>query len=180
MPFIYLVGLMGAGKTYWGHRLSAYLQGQFVDLDEWIVQQEGQTVAEIFAKLGEAHFRLLETQALRQLPAGKLSVVATGGGTPCFENNMEFMLQNGVVVWLNPPLETLVARIWKNKQKRPLIASLAAESEVFPLLQSLLQKRLPFYQQAHLTEPHESIDLEKLTQRIQQIVQSDKKKKNDQ
>jgi shikimate kinase len=166
MQMVYLIGLMGSGKTYWGRKLAHHTNSQFIDLDEWIEQQEGVSIAGIFAEYGEAHFRQMETEALRKIATVDRAVVSTGGGTPCFEKNMEYMLKQGVVVWLNATTGTIADRIWKNRERRPLIAGVGSKEELIEILEQLLAKRAAFYSRAHITIADEAIDLSELVAAI--------------
>ncbi len=168
MQNIYLVGIMGAGKSFLGKKLAEKFRCQFIDLDELIQEKQGKTVAEIFATQGEEQFRSMEQEALENdLPLHNL-VLATGGGTPCFFNNMQYMLRHGLVIWLNPPLENVAARIWKMKQKRPLIASAEDEEQVIEILRNLLMHREKFYNQAHIIYTQDHIDEEPLVHAIRE------------
>ena len=145
---IFLVGFMGSGKTYWGRRLADALDYQFIDLDHFIENKEGALVSEIFATRGEAAFRELERDYLRQLPKqdGPM-VVATGGGAPCFFDNMDWMNRSGETIWLNVPVKVLAARLWAGRAKRPLLADLQLPYfEDF--IQEKLNSRIPFYARA--------------------------------
>jgi shikimate kinase len=168
MRNIYLVGIMGAGKSFLGKKLAEKFGCHFVDLDEWIQEKQGKTVAEIFATQGEEQFRKMEQEALEyDLPIDNL-VLATGGGTPCFFNNMQYMLRHGIVIWLNPPLDKVAARIWKMKQKRPLIAHAENEEKVVEILRNLLQQREKFYNQAHIIYTQDHVDEGPLVQSIRE------------
>ena len=109
---IFLIGFMGSGKTHWGRLLSEKLGVRFFDLDEEIVEQAGKPITEIFATTGEEHFRMLEKDILRHISDKHESfIMACGGGTPCYFNNIEFMNQAGTSVWINTPVETLFSRL---------------------------------------------------------------------
>ena len=142
---VYLTGFMGSGKTTVGRRLAAHLGVPFVDLDEAIEQWAGATVRDIFATQGEAAFRKLEAEALRDTARLPDVVVATGGGTMVSEPNARWIGTNGLSVWLNPPFATIVARIgaW-GKVDRPLF-----RDEVQAL--ALYRERLPAYRRSDVT-----------------------------
>lgn len=156
---IYLVGMMGSGKSYWAGKLGHYYGLPAFDLDKLIEQQAGKTIREIFEQEGEAFFRNLEAEMLRKaLPATRF-VMATGGGVPCFLNNMEYMKENGIVVWLNPPVEELVNRVSKSVDTRPVLAGIKTPGALKTHLASLLDKRRQWYQQAHvIVEDDSSMD----------------------
>lgn len=148
---IYLVGMPAAGKTHLATKMAQKFRINTLDLDEYIVGARGQSVADIFAKQGEATFREYERDALRNIFSEKHLVIATGGGTPCFHNNMEFMCKNGLTLFLDMPLAQINKRILKDKQKRPLFAEKSA-SQIQVHLKDLYQKRLPFYRMAQESE----------------------------
>ena len=125
---IYLIGFMGSGKTYWGKKLSEKLQLPFFDSDEQIVNSEGKSINDIFEQSGEEYFRLKEKGILHIITESHSSfVMACGGGTPCFFNNIDYMHQEGTTVWINTPLETIFTRLVQEKKQRPLIGDLSDE-----------------------------------------------------
>ena len=157
MNNLYLIGLPGSGKTTIGRRLAAHYGWEFHDLDADIVAQAaGQTVPEIFATEGEAGFRRREAAALRALAArpGPPLVLATGGGTPCFHDNMDVLHQTGFTLWLDVPTTELVRRLLRSHNKRPLLATLPADETPEVALSARLQRTLAdrerFYTQARL------------------------------
>jgi shikimate kinase len=143
---IFLIGFMGSGKTTVGGLLAGRLGRKFADLDDLIVRAAGATVAELFAHEGEAGFRRRETEAVRAAAAGRGTVVATGGGAACREENLALMLSAGRVVALEVSPAEAVRRTG-SRSGRPLLDGspdpLAAATE-------LLAKRQPFYARAHL------------------------------
>src|SRR5688572_20150646 len=123
---IFLVGFMGAGKTYWGQQLSQKLNLPFFDLDDQVVSHEGKPINEIFADSGEEYFRLLEKDTLHIITESHDSfVMACGGGSPCYFNNVDYMNQSGTTVWINTPIDTLFNRLKEEKSRRPLIKDLS-------------------------------------------------------
>ena len=141
---------MCSGKTTLGRALGRALQVPFVDLDNYIEEQAGMTVSQIFATQGEAAFRQMETDALASLAQRDGCVVACGGGTPCFGRNMELMNSVGTTVFLQPIMSRLLPRLYHGKHKRPLIAALPDE-EIPAFIEAQMAKRLPFYSQARHT-----------------------------
>ena len=142
---IYLIGLMGAGKTTVGRELARALDYRFFDSDELIERVAQQTISEIFAHQGDAAFRDLETQVLQQLSACARSVIATGGGMVLRQQNWGY-LQSGLTVWLDAPVELLVQRL-ADDQSRPLLAT----EDRAATLHRLLQERRSRYAEADLT-----------------------------
>jgi shikimate kinase len=139
---VYLVGFMAAGKTSVGRALARRLDWPFVDIDELIEQREHLTVAEIFAKHGEAHFRAAERMALAEQLARPHVVVATGGGTFVDPQNRAAIKADGVAVWLDVPLDRVIARLPADG-RRPLAGDRAE-------LERLYHARRAAYEQAHV------------------------------
>ena len=139
---IYLVGFMAAGKTTVARALARRLDWQSVDVDELIEQRERQSVADIFAKRGEAYFRSLERQVLAEQMAPRHLVVATGGGTFADVQNRAVINNDGVSVWLDVPLDRLIARVPAGG-RRPLASDRAG-------FERLYHQRRAAYEQAHL------------------------------
>jgi shikimate kinase len=147
---IFLVGFMGSGKSHWATRIAEHVGGQAVDLDTLIEQGEKSTVASIFEQKGEAHFRAVERAYLhRTVQLEGISVVATGGGTPCFFDNMDWMNQRGMTVFLKNNLPTLATRLWPERAMRPLLRDVQLVDFQFFIEKKYLE-RLPTYEQAHL------------------------------
>ena len=145
---VFLVGFMGCGKTFWGRRLSEAKGYGFADLDAMIEAREGQTIAEIFAEKGEAGFRETERHYLHQTTGFKQpTVVSTGGGAPCFFDNMDWMNRHGKTIFLDMPVAVLAERLWKGREKRPLLAGLERE-DFEGFITERLHVRLPFYMRA--------------------------------
>lgn len=144
---IFLIGMMGTGKTYWCKKLAKKLKVGGYDLDFLIESHEEKTIAEIFADEGEAYFRRAETKILHWFKEKKSFVLATGGGTPCFHENMQWMNEQGITVWIDEPVEVLVARLQPEKEHRPLIKNLS-DAELKQFLTDKLVQRFPFYHQA--------------------------------
>lgn len=153
MAIIYLLGYMGCGKTTLGRALGRALGARFVDLDDYIEQRAGMTVAEIFADRGEQGFRRLEREALEEVAeTGRadtdgLTVVGCGGGTPCQPGQMDIMLESGLTVFLQAPVWRLAERLEAAKAKRPLIASLTAD-ELPAFIEAGLASRMKHYRRA--------------------------------
>lgn len=147
----FLVGYMACGKTRRGKMMAEELGIRFIDLDAYIVEREHRTVQEIFAEEGEREFRKLETRYLQEVcELYEDFVLSTGGGTPCFNNNMEYMNEQGRTIFLNTDQDTIVERLIRGKHKRPLVSRLNDE-EIREFVCRHLQERLPFYTQARET-----------------------------
>jgi shikimate kinase len=146
---IYLVGMPGSGKTTLGRLLANRIAYDFTDLDELIVEQEQMIIADIFAQKGEDYFREKEQQALHRTFKMSRCVIATGGGTPCFYDNMEQINAHGLAVFINVPLSLIAGRIERQQQERPLLATEDA-ADMLERLKILYQKRFPYYDQAEV------------------------------
>ncbi len=141
---IYLIGMMGCGKTTVGQALAKALNYRFVDTDQLITQVAGQSITDIFAQSGEVEFRKIESQVLSQLCAYKQLVVATGGGIVLQTMNWSY-LRHGLIVWLDVPVQQLYNRL-KGDKTRPLLQ----ESDPLATLQNLFDQRKHLYQTADL------------------------------
>lgn len=146
---IFLIGMMGSGKTTLGRQLAQEPGYVFVDLDEYIVAQQGKSIAELFAQQGEAHFRELERKAVEELVWNQTrAVIATGGGTPCFFDTMDFINRHGRSVYLEVPVAVLAERLLAYGQaQRPLLAG-KSEAELISFLTQTLDHRRQFYGRA--------------------------------
>ncbi len=157
---------MGSGKTHWGRLLSEKLGIRFFDLDEEVVEEAGKPITEIFASAGEEHFRMLEKEVLHKLTGSHESfIMACGGGTPCYFNNIEFMNQAGTSVWINTPVETLFSRLVNQKSKRPLIRDLS-DDQLRGFISKKFSDRRMYYEQAELVVDEEPVELDKLIETI--------------
>ena len=145
---IFLIGMMGSGKTFWTKNIAKWIKSAGYDLDNLIELTEEKTISEIFEEDGEDYFRKSEAKILRWFKEKKKYVLATGGGTPCFQENMHWMKKEGIVIWLDESLEIMVQRLAAEKAHRPLIAHLD-EAGIATFLQQQLVNRFSFYQQAH-------------------------------
>ena len=178
---IYLIGFMGSGKSYLAKELAALTHSAFIDLDQVIVKHEGVSISGIFENSGESYFRNLESDLLRsitqdvykpELIRGEAepsmptyTFLACGGGTPCFNDNMVWMNDHGLTVWINPPWEVLVERLEKEKCQRPLIKDLDLE-EIKQFIQGKLKERSVYYSKAKVTIYDTHIPIEEIFKSI--------------
>jgi shikimate kinase len=146
---IFLTGYMGCGKSTIGRKVAALLGINFIDLDKYIEERNFKSVPAIFAQDGEETFRLKERQALLEVSQFEEIVVGTGGGAPCFFDNMQLMNNAGITIYLAPDNGTLAFRLSKSKTERPLIAGKSRE-ELQLFIQQALEKRSPFYEQSKI------------------------------
>ncbi len=147
---IYLIGMPGSGKSTLGRKLAKELLVGFVDLDHEIETREKKSIKEIFSLNGEDYFRQIESQVLIDWSASSTSfVMATGGGTPCYYKGIEVINETGLSIFLDVPLNQLLARLEK-KTDRPLLSA-SDKQEMEEKLSVLRSRRLAVYQQAHIT-----------------------------
>ena len=149
MQPIFLVGYMGCGKSTLGRTVSAITGCRFIDLDTYIEGRYHHTVKELFALHGESGFRDLERNMLHEVGQFEDVVVACGGGTPCFNNNMEYMLSRSDVVWLDATVDRIVERLVINSSRRPLIKGKYPE-EIRQTVEKGLSDRIGFYSKANI------------------------------
>lgn len=163
---IFLLGFMGSGKTFWGRQLSQKLGIPFFDLDEQIVEAENKSINEIFASQGEEHFRLLEKDTLHIITESRDSMImACGGGTPCYFNNIEFMNRSGITVWLDTPLDVLFERLLKEREERPLLKDLSDEQIKGFIIKKFADRKI-YYEQAEIIINEQPVDLKALIEKI--------------
>lgn len=144
---IFLIGMMGSGKSFLGKQIAGKLQLSMFDLDNLIEAKEKSSIEEIFSKKGEKYFREIETKILRSFSNEESFVLATGGGAACFNNNMEWMNEEGITVWLNETIDIITERLLNEKKQRPLIKNIK-DDELKEFLKELLEERNQFYKQA--------------------------------
>ena len=162
---IFLVGFMGSGKTTIGKRLAEQIGFDFVDTDQIIEMRQGITVAEIFAQRGEHAFREMERNILLEMQELDYAVVSTGGGMPCYGDNMNIMLSGGKVTYLKTSPQTLARRLLHSHNERPLIKG-KTENELHQYIAEKLAEREPFYSRAHIIVQTENFSMEKLLQSL--------------
>ena len=146
---IYLLGFMGSGKSYLGKLLAERLQYSFIDMDAYLEAKEGETISDIFKEGGEVAFRKLERDYLTASGDFEQTVIATGGGCPCFYDNMEWMDISGLTIYLKTPTAILVNRLHQETAHRPLLAG-KSKKELHAFIDSKLQERGPYYEQAQI------------------------------
>ncbi|WP_028549395.1 shikimate kinase [Paenibacillus sp. UNC451MF] len=162
---IVLIGFMGTGKSTVGHALAARLGWQFVNTDDVIEEQQGMSISDMFAKLGEPVFRQVESEVIQASLDGISSIVATGGGAVLAEQNRNVMKENGYVVALTANAETIIERVSQD-QNRPLV-----QGDVAERVHTLLEVRKHAYDFADRT-----IDTSELTvEEIVNLIVSDMK-----
>lgn len=166
---IYIVGFMGSGKTTAGKKLSELLGWEFTDLDKEIEKRTGLPIPRIFSDLGEDEFRRKETECLRETILHKHMVISTGGGAPCHDDNMGFMLASGITVYLNLTPEQLRSRLMDSKTERPLIKGLGDE-DLLNFIREKLTQREVCYNRAEIIMKGPELDIADLEFQIRKGI----------
>lgn len=172
MKPVFIVGFMGAGKTTFGKKVATKLKLEFLDLDQHIAAKNGfAQLADYITVNGLSAFRKEESTALKSLPLAP-SVVATGGGTPCYFDNMAWMMQKGVVVYLKLDEGILVSRLKQSDwSKRPLLEDKSPD-EITDFVHVLLKERAPFFEDAHITFCPQTDDVNALVKQLKERLNS--------
>lgn len=144
---VFLIGFMGSGKTTFGKKLANALNYDFIDLDKRIEEEEKMDINAIFKRFGENYFRKKESEVLKNLEKKHFTIVSTGGGTPCFFDNMNWIKSNGKSIYLKASPGFLFSRIKDSPNIRPLFSGME-EIEIQAAILDLLTKREVFYEQA--------------------------------
>lgn len=159
---VFLVGFMGSGKTTWGRKLANKTGATFIDLDEYIAAEIGLSIPDYFERHGEASFRKLESQTLKSLSFTGFTIVSTGGGTPCFFDNMSWMNKTGTTIYFQLPPKALWDRLMKsNIASRPALQGLSGE-QLLEHIANKLAEREPYYKQAAYTVNQLALTIEQL------------------
>jgi shikimate kinase len=169
MRRIILIGYMGAGKTTIGKVLAKELGMQFYDLDWYIEGRMHKTIPQIFAERGEEGFRQIEHNMLHEVAEFEDVIISCGGGTPCFFDNIDYLNQQGDVVYLKVEPETLYKHLKMGKVERPLLKG-KSEEELIAFIREQLEKREPFYTKARhilLPPPQAASDKSEQTENMQ-------------
>jgi shikimate kinase len=149
MKPIYLIGFMGSGKTTLGKILAEHLNLDFIDLDSYIESEYNLSVHEIFNKYGEDEFRLVEWSNLNIVSKLNDVIISTGGGTPCFFNNIDFMNVNGITIFFDEDIDVIYNRLLNDKSNRPLISNLS-NSDLYNYISDKLNERKKYYNKSKL------------------------------
>ena len=169
MKNIFLIGLPSSGKTTLGKQLARHVRYRFVDTDVLIVKEEGMPIPDIFAQKGELYFREAEARILRAIRPDSKLVIATGGGMPCFHDNMDYIKANGLSVFLDVSPEQIVERILRHStDDRPLYQK--NDGQLLNNLREKYESRLGFYSQADFILHGDNTHIRQLLDTIQQYI----------
>jgi len=146
---IFLIGFMGTGKSHWGKIWASQHNLKFIDLDLEIERKNGLSVDEIFEKKGEDFFRITEAETLMDMERNDNCIIACGGGTPCFKNNMDWMNKNGLTILLNSTPSKILENIINDNKARPLLKK-TNKGELLFFIEMKLKERIDFYNKANV------------------------------
>lgn len=146
---IFLIGFMGCGKSKLGKGLASKINQPFIDLDDMVEAKYQMSIPELFAVHGEHGFREREKEVLQNSAIANEAIIATGGGAPCFFDNMDWMNKNGLTVFIDSPVKVLADRLINARVERPLVKGKSYE-ELIEFIDMKLKERRPFYEQAHV------------------------------
>ncbi|TXE16871.1 shikimate kinase [Psychroserpens burtonensis] len=165
---LFLVGYMGSGKSVIGSKLADILKYNYLDLDGYIEEKEGATIKIIFKTKGEIYFRKLESSYLKELIGLNNTVISLGGGTPCYGNNLNLILEskNSLSIYLKASIKTLVGRLYQERYKRPLIAHLEDISALNEFIGKHIFERAPFYEQSSLSIKTDGLDINEVVDNL--------------
>ena len=168
MKNVFLVGMPSSGKSTLGRKLARALNYRFVDLDKLIVRDQKITIPELFKEKGEPYFREVESRLLHQTRPNHWLVIATGGGAPCFFDNMDFIKSTGISIFINVPPAELAHRILQHgKDDRPLLSGV---TQLEQELEARLQNRLPYYTQADFIVTPENSKVNRLLELVKPLL----------
>lgn len=166
---IFLIGYMGCGKSRWGKIVAGHYGFRFIDMDTLIEEREKLSVPEIFAKYEESGFREKEHEALQSISDVENIIVATGGGAPCFNNNMEEMNRLGTTLFIECSPKLLRERITDSDTERPLVKNFS-QDDLLNYIVRHLQNRIPFYEQSHYKLVSGNLELDDFTAILDPII----------
>ncbi len=162
---VYIIGFMGSGKTTAGEKLASSLGWSYIDLDREIEKKERKTIPQIFSQHGEAYFRSVEKGILKSLGSHKETIISTGGGTPCHDNNMDFMLQTGLTVYLKMTPSQLADRLLEETDERPLLKNIP-DDKLIAFIEEKLTQREKWYNRSNIIIDGMEIDINILSSKI--------------
>ncbi|WP_345954484.1 shikimate kinase [Mucilaginibacter sp. PAMB04168] len=166
MKRIFLIGFMGCGKTTLGRKLAARLGYSFIDLDHVLEEQAGMSIAEYFSSFGETAFRLAEAEVLKNTVYPDHAIVSTGGGLPCFFDNLDWMNANGTTLYIKLSPKALASRLENSREERPLLRDKHGD-ELISFIADKLADREKFYLRAQVVAEGISLTAEKVVELLE-------------
>ena len=167
---IFLIGFMGSGKSTIGKKLANRLGYAFLDMDREIEKSEQKSIAHLFKEMGETHFRELESAWLKNFD-GQNTVISTGGGTPCFNNNLSLMKTKGKTAFLQVNPGILAQRLFQANQTRPLLENyMQSQDQLENYIRQKLDERLSVYEQSDVAVDCSSFDRQKLEDLVNKLT----------
>ena len=166
---IFLLGFMGSGKSTTGKKLASHLNWSFIDLDEKIEQTTGMEIRDIFSEKGEAFFRKIESDTLKGMASESNAVISTGGGTPCFGDNMDFMLRTGLTVYLRMTPARLKSRLAGTSEHRPLLKDIG-KNGLQEYITAKLAEREKWYSRAEIIVDGFNTDFSALYTLVKKLI----------
>jgi shikimate kinase len=163
---VYIIGFMGSGKSTTGKKLAAALGWSFIDLDRKVEEYTGKSITGLFEQYGEEFFRNVETEVLKSLESVNDTVISTGGGTPCNDGNMEYMVETGLTLYLKLTPGQLRSRLHESSGERPLLKDLDYDS-LLEFITAKLALREKWYNRAEITVEGMDIDIDLLSSRVE-------------
>jgi shikimate kinase len=167
---IFLIGFMGCGKSKLGKSLSIKTEQPFLDLDDLVEEKYQLSIPEIFAAFGESGFRDREKEVLQSALLSNNMIIATGGGAPCYFDNMAWMNKNGLTIFIDTPTKVLADRLINARVERPLVKGKSL-SELIDFIDLKLNERRPYYEQAKITLKGVDLNVELLIDAIEKHKQ---------
>jgi shikimate kinase len=162
---IFLIGFMFSGKSTVGKKLASIMNYNFIDTDKYFEEKYKISIFDFFEKFGEEMFRKFEHEILKELVLKDKVIISTGGGLPCFNNNMDIINKEGISIYLEMPYNAIINRQKNSKQKRPLLKNKTQE-EIETYLLDLLTKREPIYKKSKIKIDSQNIDFSSLKETI--------------
>lgn len=162
---IFLIGFMFSGKSTVGKKLASIMGYDFIDTDKYFEDKYKISIFDFFEKFGEEMFRKFEHEILKELVLKDKVIISTGGGLPCFNNNMDIINKEGISIYLEMPYNAIINRQKNSKQKRPLLKNKTQE-EIETYLLDLLTKREPIYKKSKIKIDSQNIDFSSLKETI--------------
>jgi len=167
---IFLIGFMGSGKSSLGRELAHILEYSFIDLDNAIEKKSGKKISIIFSEEGEAAFREIEHECLIETFSHENTVIATGGGTPCFYNNIELINSNGISVYIKYNAGILSSRLFSVSGNRPLLKQFADKQDLKVYIDNLLKEREKFYHRSKFVIESKNLNANKILEIIERPI----------